>query len=89
MKVQPTTDKPQPTFGNKIYKHTKQTPYGKCIHGMSAKGLNYDVYVDENQKSKNILYKLYYITKNNKWVKSILRFYTNNKIYKEIRSKAK
>lgn len=84
MKVQPTTNKPQPTFGNKIYQFAKPTAYGKRIHGISANGLDYDVYVDGNKE--NTFYKLYYITKNNKWVKSVLKFFSNNKLYKEVRS---
>lgn len=87
MKVQPTTtNKPQPTFGNKIYKYTKPTSYGKCIHGHSKRGFDYDVYVDNNGGGKNVMYKLYYITKDNKWVKSILKFFSGNKVYKEVKS---
>ena len=37
MKVQPITNKPQPTFG--IYISTKQTPYGECVYG-NYKGYN-------------------------------------------------
>ena len=82
------TNKPQPTFRN-IYKYTKQTSYGKCIHGKSAKGLDYDVYIDNDKRTGNVMYKLYYVSKNNKWVKSVLRFFSDNKAYKEIRSEAK
>lgn len=82
MKVQPTTNKPQPTFGCK-YQFAKPTAYGKRIHG-GNNGLDYDVYVDGNKE--NTFYKLYYITKNNKWVKSVLKFFSNNKLYKEVRS---
>ena len=87
MKIQPTqTNKPQPTFGNKIYQFTKPTSYGKCIHGHSKRGFDYDVYVDSNGGGRNIMYKLYYITKDNKWVKSFLRFFSGNKVYKEVKS---
>ena len=85
MKIQPTTNKPQPTFGNKIYQYTKATSYGKCIHGQS-RGFDYDVYVVENKQTGNIEQKLYYITKDNKWVKSFLRFFSGNKLHKEIKS---
>lgn len=86
MKVQPTqTNKPQPTFGN-IYKYTKQTSYGKCIHGQS-RGFDYDVYVDSNKK--NVFYKLYTVYKDKKWVKSFLRYFSDNKLRKEVNSVAK
>lgn len=88
MKVQPTTNKPQPTFGNKIYQFTKTTSYGKCIHGQS-RGFDYDVYVVENKQTGNIEQKLYYVTKENKWVKSFLKFFSNNKLHKEVKSVAK
>lgn len=88
MKIQPTTNKPQPTFGNKIYQHTKPTSYGKCIHGQS-RGLDYDVYVAIDKRTGNIIHKLYYVTKENKWVKSFLKFFSNNKLHKEVKSVAK
>jgi hypothetical protein len=83
MKIERINDKT--TFGN-IYKYTKYTSYGKCIHGKSAKGLDYDVYVAEDKRTGNIMHKLYYITKDNKWVKSVLRFFSGNKAYKEVKS---
>lgn len=87
MKLQPTTtNKPQPTFGNKIYQYTKPTLYGKRIYGQS-KDYEYDVYVDGNKK--NVFYKLYMVYKDDKWVKSVLKFFSNNKLYKEVKSVAK
>ena len=87
MTIQPIQpNKPQPTFGNKIYQYTKRTSYGKCIHGQS-RGFDYDVYVDGN--SQNVFYKLYMIYKNNKWVKSFLRYFSGNKLHKEVYSVAK
>lgn len=87
MKVQPTqTNKPQPTFGTKIYKSTKKTYYGRRIMG-GIRDLEYDVYVDDN--GKNVFYKLYTVFKNDKWVKSFLRYFSGNKLHKEIRSAAK
>ena len=71
-----------------IYKYTKLTSYGKCIHG-SNRGFDYDVYVSTDKRTGNIEHKLYYVTKNNKWIKSVLRFFSGNKVYKEIRSQAK
>lgn len=88
MQIQPITNKPEPTFGNKIYQFTKAMTYGRCIHG-SNRGLDYDVYVSIDNRTGNIEHKLYYISKNNKWVKSILRFFSGNKVYKELRSQAK
>lgn len=89
MKIQPTqTNKPQPTFGNKIYQFTKPTSYGKCIHG-SSRGLDYDVYVATDKRTGNVVHKLYYVSKDNKFIKSILRFFSGNKVYKELRSVAK
>lgn len=87
MKVQPTqTNKPQPTFGNKIYRYSKKTCYGRRING-SSRGFEYDVYVDGN--GKNIFYKLYTVYKDDKWLKSFLRFFSGNKLHKEVRSVAK
>lgn len=88
MQIQPTTNKPQPTFGNKIYQFTKTMTYGRCIHG-GNRGLDYDIYVSIDKRTGNIEHKLYYISKNNRWVKSILRFFSGNKVYKELRSQAK
>ena len=88
MKIQPIMNKPQPTFGNKIYQYTKRTFYGKCIHGQS-RGFDYDVYVATDKRTGNIEHKLYYVMKKNKWVKSVLRFFSNNKVYKEFRSQAR
>ena len=85
MKIQPTNNQ---NF-NGIYKFTKATSYGKCIHGKSTKGFDYDVYVATDKHTGDVIHKLYYVTKNNKWVKSILRFFSNNKVYKELRSQAK
>jgi hypothetical protein len=84
MKVQPTNNQ---NF-NGIYKFTKATSYGRCIHG-SSRGFDYDVYVDNDKRTGNVMYKLYYVSKNNKFVKSVLRFFSNNKVYKEFRSQAK
>ena len=84
MKVQPTTtNKPQPTFGERLYQFTKQTYYGRRISGGRG-NVSYDVYVDGN--SKNVFYKLYTVYKDDKWVKSFLRFFSGNKLYKEVKS---
>lgn len=84
MKIQPTKQ----NF-NGIYKYTKLTSYGKRIHGKSIRGYDYDVHVSEDKATGNITHKLYYITKNNKWIKSILRLFDNNKAHKEIKSENK
>lgn len=84
MQIQPTNNQ---NF-NGIYKFTKATSYGKRIHGQSRE-FDYDVYVSTDKRTGNIMHKLYYITKNNKWVKSVLRFFSGNKVYKELRSQAK
>ena len=84
MKIQPTNNQ---NF-NGIYKYTKLTSYGKCIHG-GNRGFDYDVYVSTDKRTRNIMHKLYYITKNNRWFKSVLRFFSDNKAYKELRSQAK
>jgi hypothetical protein len=55
----------------------------------SNRGLDYDVYVSINKVTGNVEHKLYYITKDNKWVKSILRFFSGNKVCRELRSQAK
>lgn len=86
MKIPPLQpNKPQPTFGNKIYQFTKSTLYGKRIHGMS-RGYDLDVYVKENNISKEVEHKLYCVFKDSKWIKSYLRFFKNDKVCKEIRS---
>ena len=77
-------EKPEPypvSFG--IYKYTLPKRYGELIHGTS-RGYNYDVYVDGNKEKT--FYKLYMVYKNNKWVKSVLKYFSNNKLYKEVRS---
>jgi hypothetical protein len=81
MQIQPTNNQ---NF-NSIYKYTKLTSYGKCIHG-SNRGFDYNVYVCTDKRTGNIMHKLYYITKDNKFVKSALRFFSNNKAYKEVKS---
>lgn len=85
MIVQPTDNT---KFGNKIYKFTKYTSYGRRIHGVS-KGYDYDVYVGENKQSGRIEHKLYCVFRDNKWVKSFLRYFNGDKKCKEIRSHAK
>lgn len=86
MNVEPINS--QCTFGNKIYQYTKSTSYGKCIHG-SNRGFDYDVYVKENEITKDIEHKLYCVFKDGEWVKSFLRFFNKNKVCKELRSQAK
>lgn len=87
MQIQPTNQ----NFNGKntVIQYIKSTSYGKCTHGYSKRGFDYDVYVSTDKKTGNIQHKLYYITKNNKWVKSVLRFFSENKVYKELRSQAK
>ena len=85
MKPQPVDNVP---FTNRIYQHTKITSYGKCIKGFS-RGYEYNVHVGEDNRTKNIMYKLYCVTKESKWVKSFLRYFSGNKLHKEIRSEAK
>ena len=77
------------TGKNTVIEYIKLTSYGKCIHGHSKRGLDYDVYIAEDKQTKNVEHKLYYVAKDNKWVKSILRFFSDNKAYKELRSQAK
>lgn len=84
MKIQPTNNQ---NF-NGIYKYTKLTSYGKCIIG-SNRGYDYSVYTAVDERTGDVMHKLYYVMKNNKWVKSVLRFFSNNKVYKELRSQAK
>jgi hypothetical protein len=87
MKISPT----QTNFKNRnsYVQYIKLTSYGKCIHGKSMRGYDYDVYVSEDRRTGKIMHKLYYVTKNNEWVKSFLRFFSNNKAYKEIKSESK
>jgi hypothetical protein len=87
MKIQPTQN--NFTSKNVVIQYIKQTSYGKCIHGKSARGLDYDVYVATDERTGNVVHKLYCVTKNNKWVRSILRFFSGNKVYKELKSQAK
>lgn len=84
MKIQPTNNQ---SF-NGIYKYTKLTSYGKCIHG-GNRGYDYSVYTSVDEHTGDVVHKLYYVTKNNKWVKSVLRFFSGNKVYKELRSEAR
>lgn len=88
MQIQPTNNL---NFNSKnvVIQYIKPTSYGKCIHGKSARGFDYDVYVKENPITHNIEHKLYCVTKNNGWVKSFLRFFSGNKVCKELRSKTK
>ena len=85
MQIQPTSNQ---NFNSKntVIKYVKPTAYGRCIHGHSKRGFDYDVYIDDKGSGRNVMYKLYYITKDNKWVKSILRFFSGNKAYKEVKS---
>ena len=88
MQIQPTNNQ---NFNGKnvVIQYIKPTSYGKCIHGYSKRGFDYDVYVSTDERTGNIEHKLYYVAKNNKFIKSILRFFSNNKAYKEIRGQAK
>lgn len=83
MKIQPTNQ----NFNGK-YKFTKLTSYGRRIHGQS-RGYDLDVYIKENDISKEVEHKLYCVFENGKWVKSFLRYFSDNKLHKEIRSEAK
>ena len=74
---------------NSYVQYVKSTSYGKCIHGKSMRGYDYDVYISTDIRTGKIMHKLYCITRNNKWVKSFLRFFSNDKIYKEIKSESK
>ena len=73
---------------NGTYKFTKPTSYGRRIHGES-RGCDLDVYIKENDISKEVEHKLYCVFKEGSWVKSFLRYFSDNKLYKEIRSQAK
>ena len=88
MQIQPTNNL---NFNSKnvVIQYIKPTSYGKCIHGKSARGFDYDVFVSTDENTGNIVHKLYCVTKNNKWVKSFLRFFSDNKAYKELRSQTK
>lgn len=77
------------TGKNTVIQYIKPTSYGKCIHGHSKRGLDYDVYVAEDKRTGDIEHKLYYVVKDNKFVKSVLRFFSGNKVYKELRGQAK
>ena len=72
----------------KIYFDTVKSWYGNCIKG-SSRGYQYRVYVKENKETKTIEHKLYYIMKDNKWVRSILKYFSGNKVAKVIRSENK
>lgn len=92
MKIQPIqSNKPQPTFNGKntVIQYIKPTSYGKCIHGKSARGFDYDVYVATDERTGDVVHKLYYVVKDNKFIKSVLRFFSGNKVYKELRGQAK
>lgn len=84
MNIQPTDNI---SFNAKIYKFTKYTSYGRRIHGVS-KGQDYDVYVGQDQRTGRIEHKLYCIFKDNKWQKSFLRYFSGDKLSKELRSSA-
>jgi hypothetical protein len=88
LQIQPTNNQ---NFNSKstVIQYIKQTSYGKCIHGKSARGFDYDVFVSTDESTGNVVHKLYCVTKNNKWVKSFLRFFSDNKAYKELRSQTK
>lgn len=83
MQIQPTNQ----SF-NGIYKFTKATSYGRRIHGIS-RGLDYDVYVAKNEQTGNVEHKLYCVYKDGNWIKSFLRYFSGNKLSKELRSQAK
>lgn len=87
MQIKPTQN--SFTGKNTVIQYIKATPYGKCIHGKSARGFDYDVYVSTNERTGNIEHKLYYVAKNNKFIKSVLRFFNDNKVYKELRGQGK
>lgn len=94
MRIEPTEKKEwweMKSFNGKnvVIERIKLTPYGKCIHGKSAKGLDYDVYVAENEQTGNVEHKLYCVYKNNNWIKSFLKYFSGNKLSKELRSQAK
>ena len=73
---------------NRVFQYTVKTSYGKIIKG-SSRGYDYGVYIAESKDQKNIEHKLYYVSRNGNWVKSFLKFFSNNKQYKSISSKAK
>lgn len=81
MKVQPTTNNPQPTFG--IYLKTRKTAYGYCNIG-KFKGNNIEIYHDLKDNTK-----LYYISDAvRNWIKSKLIYFENG-IKKINRSQSK
>jgi hypothetical protein len=47
------------------------------------------VYIKENPVSKEVEHKLYCVFKDGNWVKSFLRYFSGDKLHKEIRSVAK
>lgn len=73
---------------NRILQSVVKTSYGKILKG-GSRGYDYGVYVSESKDQKNIEHKLYYVSRNGQWVKSFLKFYSNNQQYKAITSKAK
>lgn len=73
---------------NRILQSTVKTSYGKIIKG-GSRGYDYGVYVSESKDHKHIEHKLYYVSQNGQWLKSFLKFYSNNQQYKSITSKAK
>lgn len=73
---------------NRILQSVIKTSYGKILKG-SSRGYDYGVYISESKDQKNIEHKLYYVSRNGQWVKSFLKFYSNNQQYKAITSKAK
>ena len=81
MKIQPIQQS-NPSFGVHIV--TRTTSYGNRATGL-LKNCTLDVYtVTENGE---LTQKLYYLSdKLGNWVKSKLKFYKGNKVYKVIRS---
>lgn len=88
MKIQPLRHPSPNPIPFKGIINTSITSYGKRIRGKS-RDLNYDVYIKDDVLTGEVEYKLYYITKDNKWIKSFLRYFKGNKLIKEIRSEAK
>ena len=87
MQIQPTNQ----NFNGKntVIQYIKPTSYGKCIHGKSVRGFDYNVYVAEDKRTGNVEHKLYCVFKDNKFIKSVLKFFSGNKVYKELRSQTK
>lgn len=73
---------------DRIFQNIVKTNYGRIIKG-GSRGYDYGVYISESKDQKNIEHKLYYVSRNGNWVKSFLKFYSDNKQYKAITSKAK